>query len=166
MDCTDFRCREPWPFIKEISTIWFSHKFKGPGLRYEIAISISTGDIVWANGPFPCGVPDLKIFRQNLRRQLTPGEKVVADQGYKGNTKILTTLDSKDDDHKKGMSRLRARQETVNARIRTWGCLRQTFRHHRDKHHLVTRAILAMTQVSICNGHPLFQVDTYSDPMF
>ena len=101
MDCTDFRCREPWPFIKEISTIWFSHKFKGPGLRYEIAISISTGNIVWANRPFPCGVPDLKIFRQNLRRQLTPGEKVVADQGYNGNTKILTTLDSKDNDHKK-----------------------------------------------------------------
>jgi hypothetical protein len=42
---------------------WWSHKFNGPGVRYKIASCINTGDIVWLNGPFPCGkFPDLNIF--------------------------------------------------------------------------------------------------------
>lgn len=39
VDGTDFRINEPTDF----STKWFSHKFKGPGLRYEVAISIKGG---------------------------------------------------------------------------------------------------------------------------
>ena len=36
IDGTDFRINEPQPF----STIWYSHNFKGPGLRYEIGFNI------------------------------------------------------------------------------------------------------------------------------
>ena len=51
---------EPSPF----SPKWFSHKFRGPGIRYELALCIRTGDIVWAYGGFPCGEwPDLKLAR-------------------------------------------------------------------------------------------------------
>jgi hypothetical protein len=39
VDGTDFRLNEPTDF----STKWFSHKFKGPGVRYEVAISIKGG---------------------------------------------------------------------------------------------------------------------------
>ena len=39
----------------------------GPALRYEIALEIKTGHIVWAYGGFPPGeYPDLKIARKNL----------------------------------------------------------------------------------------------------
>ena len=34
LDGTDFRIQEPTPFDPK----WFSHKFKGPGLRYEIGV--------------------------------------------------------------------------------------------------------------------------------
>ena len=162
-DCVDFETREPYPFVKETSKIWYSHKFKGPGLRYEIALCIKTGDIVWFNGPFPCGVPDLKIFRLGLRLELAPGEKVVADRGYRGDSKICTPDGWKNPAHRKGMSAARARQETVNGRLKNWGCLSQVFRHDRNKHHLVTKAALVMTQLSISNGNPLFQVTTYFD---
>lgn len=47
VDGTDFRIQQPSVFSK----IWYSHKFKGPGLRYEVAVSILTGDIVWLHGP-------------------------------------------------------------------------------------------------------------------
>ena len=64
VDGTDFRIREPHPFNKER---WFSKKFKGPGVRYEVGICIQTGWIVWLNGPFPCGeFPDLKIAKMEL----------------------------------------------------------------------------------------------------
>jgi hypothetical protein len=42
VDGTDFQINEPTPFSKG----YYSHKFNGPGLRYEIALNIMTGDIV------------------------------------------------------------------------------------------------------------------------
>ena len=79
MDGVDFWIREPAPF----SPKWHSHKFEGPGLRYEIGVPIASGEIVWTHGPFPCGsFPDLKIFRMGMKSALTRGERVVADAGY------------------------------------------------------------------------------------
>ena len=51
----------------------------------------------------------------------------------------------------------------MNSRLKNWGCLAQIFRHGRDKHHLVTKAILAIIQISIDNGNPLFQITSYQD---
>lgn len=81
VDGTDFRIEQPTEFSKR----WYSHKFKGPGLRYEVALSILGGDIVWTNGPFPCGSwPDISIFRAGLIDELRPMEMVEADKGYRG----------------------------------------------------------------------------------
>ena len=70
--------------------MWYSHKFNGPGLRYEVAISIQVGDIVWKNGPSPSrSWPNIKIFRERLIHALPQGEKAAADMGYRGEaTKI------------------------------------------------------------------------------
>lgn len=71
LDGTDFRIMEP----SEFNPKWYSHKFNGPGLRYEIGICIRIGNIVWANGGYPCGGwPDIKIFRDALGYALHPGE--------------------------------------------------------------------------------------------
>lgn len=99
VDGTDFAICEPAPF----SSRWFSHKFKGPGLRYEVAVSIIGGDIVHTNGPFPCGAwPDIKVFRSVLMNKLAPGEMVEADNGYRGQPdKIRTPVDYADIREKK-----------------------------------------------------------------
>ena len=34
---------------------WYDFKFKKPGVRYKVGVSIVNGDIVWINGPFLCG---------------------------------------------------------------------------------------------------------------
>jgi hypothetical protein len=76
VDGTDFGIYEPSPF----SPKWYSHKLNGPGLRYEIAICIQTGEPVWINGPFPCGSwPDLRIARNALVDALDAGEYYLAD---------------------------------------------------------------------------------------
>jgi hypothetical protein len=60
VDGTDCPTQEPTPF----SPVNYSYKFNGPGLRYEVALCILTGDIVWVNGPFEPGkYSDLAIFR-------------------------------------------------------------------------------------------------------
>ena len=48
VDGTDFHIQEPAQFDPK----WYSHKFKGPGLCYEIGVCIKTRWIVWVNGPF------------------------------------------------------------------------------------------------------------------
>ena len=60
---------------------WYSHKFKGPGLRYEVGLCIRTGHIVWAYGGLPCGEwPDLKLARNVFIHRLLPNEKALADK--------------------------------------------------------------------------------------
>ena len=58
---------EPSPF----DPMWYSHKFEGHGVWYEVGICFQTGRIVWWNGAFPCGAdPDLNIMRQWLIHKL------------------------------------------------------------------------------------------------
>lgn len=33
----------------------FSHKLKGPGVRYEIGLENCNGRLIWTNGPFLAG---------------------------------------------------------------------------------------------------------------
>ena len=51
VDGTDFRINNPKRFDK----IWYGHKFNHAAVRYEVAVSIQSGDIVWIHGPFPAG---------------------------------------------------------------------------------------------------------------
>ena len=56
----------------------------GRGLRYEIALEIESGHIVWAYGGFHCGrYPDLKIARRRFVKLLKPNEKTITDKGYR-----------------------------------------------------------------------------------
>ena len=157
VDGTDFRILNPTKFWKG----WYSHKFKGPGLRYEVALSIQGGDIVWVNGPFPAGAwPDINIFRGWLKKELLPGERVEADDGYRGDISLDTpdkfNYTAYQDECK---FNVRARQETVNKRFKQFNILSDRFRHDRGKHAPVFNAIAVVTQVSLRSGEPLFPVE-------
>jgi hypothetical protein len=156
VDGTDFRIEEPTPFSRK----WYSHKFNGPAVRYELAVCIQTGDIVWINGPFKAGRwPDLKIFRRNLKEKLAPGEMVEADNGYPGEPDHVRTADgfvSRADDRAKW--RVRYRHESVNRRLKQWGCLKQVYRHELKLHKTVFAAVAVITQLAFENGEPPFQV--------
>lgn len=99
-----------------------SYKLIGAGVRYEIAISITSGRIVWANGPFRCGeYSDLKIFREGLKRRLEIHEFVIADNGYH-DERCITPPHA---NHllRKILSEIRARHETVNRRMKQFKVL-------------------------------------------
>jgi hypothetical protein len=158
VDGTDFRIYEPTPFNKG----WYSHKFHGPGVRYELGLSIYSGDIVWVNGPFPCGQwPDIKIFRSKLINQLEQDEIMVeADNGYRGEpSKIRLKDDYNDLTEKKQKDEIRSRHETVNRRFKQFGALGQVFRHDLSKHVDVFHAVVVLTQLGIDSGETLFGVD-------
>ena len=53
---------------------------------YQNSVSILFPRMVWVQGPYPCGLyPDLGIARDGLIGCLEPGERVIADSGYRGN---------------------------------------------------------------------------------
>jgi hypothetical protein len=149
---------EPWPFNPQ----WYSHKLNGPAVWYEIGVSIQTGWIVWANGPFPAGHSDLKIARSRVIHLLAPGEKIVADGGYRDGFNRFESPTGERTLYEKMKSNARARHETVNSRIRRWRALTDIFRHNvGTRHAQVFYAILNITQLQILFEEPLFQVEYY-----
>ena len=165
VDGTDFMIPQLTPFW----TGWFSHKFKGPGLRYEVCLCILTGDIVLVHGPFPCGkYADITIFRHALKHFLGEGERAEADSGYIHESPGFVVVPDAlvGEEHARMKSRIRSRQETVNKRFKQWGCLKQVFRHKEDlarQHSSCFRAVAVITQLAIDNGEPLFSVAEFRD---
>ena len=164
VDGTDCPIQQPTPFWKG----WYSHKFKGPGLRYEVAVSIQSSNIVAINGPYPCGqYPDITIFRSSLKEILEDaGERAEADKGYRGEP---LTIDTPDDmihtlSQKRKKERVRARHEHCNRRLKHFACLKQTYRHSLSTHGSVFRAVAVITQLSFECEKKLWHVNykTYS----
>ena len=162
---------EPYPYEKEWSERWYSPKFKGAGLRYEIGISILGGDIVWVNGPFPCGqYNDLTIFMEfGMKDNLEEGERVECDDGYGGADPEFAKSKSgifHPKMSKKTCNIVCARQESANKRIKQFAALSGVFRHDMTKHSTVFNAVALVTQISIEVGMPLFEVNGYDDEIF
>lgn len=121
LDALDIKILEPTPFDAR----WFSHKFHGPGLKYEIGLNIRNGDIVWAFGGYPCGeFPDLCLAREAFVLALNDNERAMADKVYK-DPSFITPNSSNSIQHNLIMSR----HETVNKRLRQFNILKIEFRY-------------------------------------
>jgi hypothetical protein len=156
LDGTDFKIYEQRPFDRK----WFSHKFHGPGLRYEIGLAIHTGKIVWINGGYPCGqFPDLKIARELYTSVVEFGELTLADLGYRDANFFITPRNLNGFLTASKHKIIMQRHETVNRRFKQFAILRNTFRNKIEKHSSCVRAIANMIQVSMNNGEKLFQID-------
>ena len=112
-DGTDCPIREPSDF----SPAWFSHKLNAAAFRFEIAVSVYSGNAVWAHGPWSAGVPDLVIFRAALKERLEAAyEFAVADDGYS----YLRCIQPPGEAHSlhKPLKLLRTRHENYNQRLK------------------------------------------------
>ena len=139
---------------------WYSHKYEGPGVRYETGVCIQTGDVVWTRGPFPCGKwPDAKIFQTKLQHMLEDGEMVEADSTYKAMPyhvrmphEWITGADC--------IAKLQAlaRHETIHRRLKTFNILGNRFRHDLTLHKIVHQACTALIQLGIQKGEMKFNI--------
>jgi hypothetical protein len=153
------------------SSKWYSHKSHGPALAYEIAIAVQENKIVHIHGPFPAGVPDLKIFRSpgGLKSKIPDGKLATADRGYQGE-RALRLPNARDTELATSFKkRSQARHETFNARLKGFKILSTRFRHSHngrkeqgvtchDNHKAVFEAVCVLLQYDMENGHPLFAV--------
>ena len=156
-------------WIAEHGRAFYSHKFKKSGLRYEVCICILTGDIVWINGPYECGLwPDIKVFRDSLLSHLEPNERVEADDGYIGEhpARIKCPKGFANPVENEAMQqRVRNRQETINSRFKQFGAMGQIWRHDIDWHDDAFRAIAVVLQLAINHGEKLFDCSYVDAPV-
>jgi hypothetical protein len=134
-------------------------------LAYELGIAIHSNRLVWVNGPFPAGQNDITIYRKpnGLKSKIPANKRVIADEGYKGEAQISTRNPFDSRAVKKFMSRVKARHETFNGRLKHFKILDERFRHGKDqhktvieKHKAVFEAICVVVQYEMENGHPMF----------
>lgn len=139
---------------------YWSHKFGSAGLNYEIAISIYEQQVVWINGPFKAGKhTDIKVFRAGLKWKIPPGKLVIADLGYRGESELIATPNSHDTPEvRQFKSRVLARHETFNGKIKGFSILSDCFRHGVIKHKLAFESVTVIGQFELENGSPLFDV--------
>jgi hypothetical protein len=161
IDGTDFQI--PQKGIPKKGNSFASHKYAGKSaLRYELGVNILAGNLVWIQGSYPAGkYTDIKIFNKVLRNSLEPGERVGADEGYRGHPDKIKCPgnDVNPAENRAMQGRVRARHEMLNGRLKTWGILSQVFRHHITMHGNVFQACAVVTQLTIENGEPLFEVE-------
>lgn len=147
LDGTDCPIQEPQTFHPK----WFSHKFRGAGIRYEIGLSIGNGDIVWASGGLPCGEwPDIKIAK-NLYLKYARDEVTLADKGYRFRNYFKNPTNAME-------KRIMARHETLNGRLKQFKVLSCKFRHPLKKHPSIFHACVNILQLSIQCGEKLFDL--------
>ena len=157
VDTVDFMTNEPFPF----DPVWFSRKFNGPGVRYELGICIQTGSIVWKNGPYPAGeFNDLEIFQLFLKQELGDFERVEADEGYRGDDSTRTPNDYEGVQVFRYMKgQVRARHEAINRKFKEFKILGNRWRGDRNKHCTVFHAIAFIVQCEIEHGRATWQVN-------
>jgi hypothetical protein len=132
-----------------------------------VAVCILSGELVWINGPYEPGIwNDIAIFRNALLTELDEGERVEADDGYRGEApryiKCPASIGSVAQMEAQAAF-VRRRHETINKRFKQWGILKQVYRGDITRHGQVFRTVGIITPLAIENGEPLFQVD-YQDP--
>jgi hypothetical protein len=144
---------------------FFSHKFRGHGLRYEITICIIAGDIVSIVGPFPCGNwLDIEIFCYFLKGMLDRFERVEADDGYVGEDPESIKVPGGVVERQLYIrGHVRRRHETVNKRIKQFKCRVTVFRHDLSFHGPCFWACAMLTQLAINHVNP-FSIDDCTDP--
>jgi hypothetical protein len=154
IDGTDCPIQEPSNFSKS----WFSHKFKGPAVKYELGVDME-GNLVWISGPYRGSINDLTIFRRVLKALIPKNFLCIADSGYKGEPGVISIPNKFDSPAVKAFKqRARSRHETMNKRIKDFRCVSSTFRHSVDKHPIVFGAVAVLCQYNIEAGETLFEL--------
>jgi hypothetical protein len=47
--------------------------------------------------------------------------------------------------------------------LKTWGILKDVFRHEKNKHHFAFHSVLVLVEIAIENGNGPFQVENLGD---
>src|SRR5687768_2113448 len=88
VDCTD--CKVERPSSKDVQKAFYSGKKKTHTIKYEVGVSLRTGELKWIFGGMPGSVHDIKVLRKSkLTEKLLAHELIVGDSAYQGERKVI-----------------------------------------------------------------------------
>jgi DDE superfamily endonuclease len=139
---------------------WYSWKHNGPGLTYELCIDVNRQKLLWIGGPRPAGTPDISLCKETgILNKIPDGRKIIGDKGYRGvDDKISTPSGDESKNVKAFKGRARARHETFNKRIKSFGIIQLQFRSDIALHRMAFEAVCVLVQYDIETNHPLFEI--------
>ena len=156
---------------------WWSHKFNGPGVSFEVVVDPKLGKIRWINGPEPASIHDITFLRggkkgdeknwkkSSLYFHLPKNVKLVGDSAYLGQPdKVTATMDAHHAATKILFARMKSMMETCFGRLKNFKVLRESFRHGTvtaDKMKKMKRSFevaAVLIQYDFENGASLFEV--------
>lgn len=160
VDCVNFGVNETRHPTLHKDKRYFDQKGGKAGLTYEIALHLWENRVVWVNGPFPPNDGgDRDIFvTHGLSNHIPAGKFTIADKIYKGCDRIALHNSLDTDEVREFKGRARARQESINSRLKSFGCMKQRFRHGIAKHENFFSAVMVLCIIQMENGSPLFNV--------
>lgn len=141
---------------------YYCSKCKRHVLKYEVAVNLQSGQVVWVNGGFPGRMHDLTISTQGFLQQLLQGETAFADKGYAGCDTFLIPYHGQ----QVRLSPARAQwnalhtrvhfehMERVNKRFKLWKVLKIPWRGELVLHSHVFHALARIVNVDLLY-HPL-----------
>lgn len=162
VDCVNFGTNEPRHPTLHKDKKRFDRKNGKAGLTYEIGLHLWENRVVWFNGGFPPNDGgDRNIFVEHgLNDKIPDKKKAIADKIYTGLDKIALHNSLDDDFVREFKGRARSRQESINARLKSYSVLRDRFRHGGGipNHQLFAEAVMVVVIISMNNGSPLYNV--------
>lgn len=150
------RIKEPGGFDRRYK----SQKYGKAALNYEVAAAIRESKIVHVCGPtFQQNDGTVSQRPDGIQAKVPEGKKIVTDNIYKSYGDCFATPNTHDPKPlKKFKDRCRARQESLNARLKRYEILNGPFRHNKEVHGVVFRAVCVLVQFEMEMGEPLFDV--------
>ena len=116
--------------------------------------------IVHFSGPHRCGSKnDVQIFRESLMKKLRPGERVIADAGYVGESRNHVRCPGGIANHmfnEAAQSDVRHRHETVNSRFKEFNVLKQSFCGDIYTHGVYFAAVAVILQLNSLEGKKIW----------
>lgn len=101
------------------------------------------------HGPFPAGEwTDARIVRDALTGFLCSDENYVADAGYRGCDGAITPT-GYNTNRDRQCSVFRARHETINRKLKEFGCIAQRSRHTPDQHGVMFQAVVNLVNMKL-----------------
>jgi len=140
---------------------YWSHKFNKAGVNFELGIAISSGKLIWMNGPFKAGRSDKTIFVEDglKQRLLDLGKKAIGDKAYSGHKEAISIPNIFDSyGVKKFKSRALKRHEAFNGMTKAFRILSGRFRHGVGKIGSAFESVAVICQYKIETDEPLFDV--------
>lgn len=141
---------------------YYYHKYGKAGMMYELAMALSSSNLIWVKGPFPAGKNDAYVFNVKgglNEKLLSIKKKSLGDKGYSGYRQTMSVFNAHDSRNvKKFKSRALHRQEVFNNMTKRFKILRGPFRHGVDSFPSVFEAVCVLCQYQMENGEPLYDI--------